>query len=84
MAFDWLRRERKTNAAIRLAASMLHSAYISLGIGDVDWNIDCAIQKCGGEPRTVYYGYTARFHFSRYTVMSGHRYRGIIRDIYGE
>ncbi|MCM1107948.1 MAG: hypothetical protein NC388_02700 [Clostridium sp.] len=84
MAFDRLRRERKTDAAIRLAASMLHSAYISLGISDVDWDIDCAIQKCGGEPRTVHYGYTARFHFSRDTEMSEHRYRSIIRDIYGE
>lgn len=84
MAFDRLRRERKTDAAIRLAASMLHSAYISLGIGDVDWDIDCAIQKCGGEPRTVYYGYTARFHFSRDTQMSEHRYNAIKNELYGK
>lgn len=84
MAFDRLRKEKKTDAAIRLAGTMLHSASICLGIGDIDWDIDFAIQKCGGEPRTAYCGYTAKFHFSRETEMSEHRYRSIRQEIYGE
>lgn len=84
MAFDRLRKERKTAAALRLAGAMLHGMSICLGIGDADWEIDLAIQKCGGEPRTNYYGYAARFHFSRETEMSEHKYRNIIKEIYGE
>lgn len=84
MAFDRLRKEKKTDAAIRLAGTMLHSTSICLGIGDTDWDIDLPIQQCGGEPRTAYHGYTARFHFLRETVMSEHRYRSIREEIYGE
>jgi hypothetical protein len=84
MAFDRLRREKKNDAALRLAGTMLHSTSICLGIGDTDWEIDLAIQKCGGEPRTNYCGYAARFHFSRETEMSELRYRHIKKDIYGD
>ncbi len=83
MAFDRLRRERKTDAAIRLAGTLLHSQSICLGIGDIDWEIDVAIQKCGGGPRTVYHGYSARFHFSQDTEMSEHRYKAIREELYG-
>lgn len=84
MAFDRLRRERKTDAAIRLAGTLLHSQSICLGIGDTDWEIDIAIQECGGEPRTTYHGYSARFHFSRNTEMSEQRYNAIRNELYGE
>lgn len=30
---------------------MLRGTYISLGIGDTDWEIDTALHKCGGEPK---------------------------------
>ena len=83
MAFDRLRRERKADAAIRLAGTLLHSQSICLGIGDTDWEIDIAIQ-CGGEPRTTYHGYSARFHFSRNTEMSEQRYNAIRNELYGE
>ena len=84
MAFDRLRRERKTDAAIRLAGTLLHSQSICLGIGDTDWKIDTAIQECGGQPRTAYHGYSARFYFSRNTEMSEHRYNAIRNELYGE
>jgi hypothetical protein len=84
MAFDRLCKENKTDAAIRLAHAMLHSQSICLGLGDMEWDIDLTIQKCGGEPRTNYCGYAARFHFSRETEMSEHRYRSIRNEIYGE
>ena len=32
----------------------------------------------------LYCGYAARFHFSRETEMSEHRYRSIRNEIYGE
>jgi len=52
MAFDRLRKEDKTDSALKLARCMLHGTSISLGIGDIDWEIDRAIQQCGGVPRT--------------------------------
>ena len=48
-AFDRLRREKRKDAALRLAGCMLRGTYISLGIGDTDWEIDTALHKCGGE-----------------------------------
>lgn len=48
MAFDRLRKEDKTDSALKLARCMLHGTSISLGIGDIDWEIDRAIQQCGG------------------------------------
>ena len=56
-AFDRLRREKRKDAALRLAGCMLRGTYISLGIGDTDWEIDTALHKCGGEPKTGY-GFT--------------------------
>lgn len=44
-AFDHLRHERKSDSALRLAHHLLHYDRISLGIGEVDWEIDLAIQK---------------------------------------
>lgn len=49
-AFDHLRHERKTDSALRLAHHLLHYDRISLGIGEVDWEIDMAILKFGGTP----------------------------------
>lgn len=43
MAFDRLRKEDKTDSALKLARCMLHGTSISLGIGDIDWEIDRAI-----------------------------------------
>lgn len=82
MAFDYLRKQQKTDAALRLAGCMLHHSCISLGIGDVDWDIDMTIQKCGGEPRTGW-RYTAHFHFNRETEMEESKYREIREELYG-
>lgn len=48
MAFDRLRKEDKKDSALKLARCMLQNASISLGIGDIDWDIDMAIRQCGG------------------------------------
>lgn len=45
MAFDKLCRENKKDSALRLAGCMLKHSYISLGIGDIDWEIDMAIRN---------------------------------------
>lgn len=44
-AFDHLRHERMSDSALRLAHHLLHYDRISLGIGEVDWEIDMAIQS---------------------------------------
>ena len=69
-AFDHLRQERKTDSALRLAHHLLHYDRISLGIGEVDWEID------GGNPRTGY-RYTAHFSFKGETDMEKERYEEI-------
>ena len=73
---DHLRQERKTDSALRLAHHLLHYDRISLGIGEVDWEIDMAIQKFGGNPRTGY-RYTAHFSFKGETEMEKERYEEI-------
>lgn len=82
MAFDRLRKEDKKDSALKLARCLLYGASISLGIGDIDWDIDMAIQQSGGEPRTGY-RYTAYFHFNRETEMETERYDGIVKELYG-
>ena len=82
MAFDKLTKENKIDSALRLAQNLLRNTSISLGIGDIDWDIDMAIQQCGGEPRTGY-GYTARFHFNRNTEMEKSKYDRIVKELYG-
>ena len=72
-AFDRLRREKRKDAALRLAGCMLRGTYISLGIGDTDWEIDTALHKCGGEPKTGY-GNMAHFHFDGETEMETEKY----------
>ena len=67
-AFDRLRREQRKDAALRLAGCMLRGTYISLGIGDTDWEIDTALHQCGG------YGHTAHFHFDGETEMETEKY----------
>ncbi|MBQ6880823.1 MAG: hypothetical protein IJN52_11555 [Bacteroidales bacterium] len=75
-AFDHLRQERKSDSALRLAHHLLHYDRISLGIGEVDWEIDMAIQKFGGNPR-IGYRYTAHFSLNAETEMEKERYEEI-------
>ena len=75
-AFGHLRHEKKTDSALRLAHHLLHYDRISLGIGEVDWEIDMAIQKFGGSPRTGY-RYSAHFSFNAETEMEKVRYEEI-------
>lgn len=82
MAFDRLRKEDKKDSALKLARCLLRGTSISLGIGEIDWDIDLAIQQCGGELRTGY-RYTAYFHFNRTTEMEKERYDEIVKELYG-
>lgn len=82
MAFDRLRKEDKKDSALRLARCLLQGTSISLGIGDIDWDIDMAIRQCGGAPRTGY-RYTAYFHFNRDTEMEKEKYDRIVKELYG-
>lgn len=75
-AFDHLMHERKSDSALRLAHHLLHYDRISIGIGEVDWEIDMAIQKFGGNPR-IGYRYTAHFSFNAETAMEKERYEEI-------
>jgi hypothetical protein len=64
------------------SSALLYGTSISLGIGDIDWEIDRAIQQCGGVPRTGY-RYTAYFHFNRNTEMAKEIYDKIVKELYG-
>ena len=72
MAFYRLRKEDKTDSALKLARCMLH----------IDWEIDRTIQQCGGEPKTGY-RHTAHFHFNRNTEVEKKRYDKIVKELYG-
>ena len=74
MAFDRLRKENKKDSALRLARCLLQGTSISLGIGDIDWDIDTA---------STGYRYTAHFHFNRKTEMVKERYDEIVKELYG-
>ncbi len=76
MAFDYLKHGKKADPALRLAYHLLHYGSISLDIGEVDWEIDMAIQKFGGNPRTGY-RYTAHFSFNAETEMEKEKYNEI-------
>lgn len=82
MAFYRLRKEDKTDSALKLARCMLHGTSIFLGIGDIDWEIDRAIQQCGEEPKTGC-RHTAHFHFNRNTEVEKKRYDKIVKELYG-
>ena len=49
LAFIKLRGEGKKDSALRLAAALLDSSCISLGLGDIDWEIQDAIEYCAGK-----------------------------------
>lgn len=78
-AFDYLRHEHKTFSALRLAHHLLHHEGISLGIGDTDWDIDMALQRYGGEPRSGY-GHSARFDFNGKTVMERDKFQQVFHE----
>ena len=82
MAFDRLRKDDRKDSALKLARCLLRDTSISLGIGDIDWDIDTAIRQCGGEPKTGY-RYTAYFHFNRNTEMEKKRDDKIVKELYG-
>ena len=82
MAFDRLCKEDKKDSALKLAGCLLRNTSISLGIGDIEWEIDMAIRQCGGEPKTGY-RYTAYFHFNRNTEMAKEIYDKIVKELYG-
>lgn len=52
LAFIKLRGEDKKDAALRLAAALLDSKSISLGLGDIDWEIQNAIEYCAGQEKS--------------------------------
>ena len=72
-ACDMLRREKRMDAALRLAGCMLRGTYKALGSCDTDWEIDTALHKCGGEPKTGY-RHMAHFHFDGETEMATEKY----------
>ena len=41
--------------------------------GNTDWEIDTALHKCGGKPKTGY-GHMAHFHFDGETEMETEKY----------
>ena len=53
LAFDRLRSEKKTDAALTLASALIKSQSITLGLGDTDWEIQSALEYCGYTPPTV-------------------------------
>lgn len=62
-ALALLTKEGKTLSAKRLESAMKNNC-IMLGIDDIDWDIQMALENFGGVVRTNYRGYFAKFYFN--------------------
>lgn len=81
MAFCKLRKESITDSALRLANSLLFSESISLGIGDIDWEIELALNYCGAKPK-IGIRQVAHFNFNGFTKLSQSHYENLTREFY--
>ena len=66
-ALDLLINKGSLDSAKRLSNAMDKGDYISLGLGDIDWEIETALEKIGGYGCVVTnrIGYGARFYFNK-------------------
>ena len=66
-ALDLLINNGSLDSAKRLSNAIDKGNYISLDIGDIDWEIETALEKIGGYGCVVTnsIGYGARFYFNK-------------------
>ena len=66
-ALDLLMSNGSLESAKRLSNAMNKGNYISLDMGDIDWEIETALEKIGGYDCVVTnrIGYGARFYFHK-------------------
>ena len=66
-ALDLLINNGSLDSAKRLSNAINKGNYISLDIGDIDWEIETALEKIGGYGCVVINrtGYWARFYFNK-------------------
>ena len=66
-ALDLLMSNGSLESAKRLSNAMNKGNYISLDMGDIDWEIETALEKIGGYDCVVTnrIGYRARFYFNK-------------------
>ena len=66
-ALDLLINNGSLDSAKRLSNAIDKGNYISLDIGDIDWEIETALEKIGGYGFVVtnLIGYGARFYFNK-------------------
>lgn len=81
MAFFKLYRDEKKDAALRLANCILSYDSIKLNLGDIDWEIEAAIEYCGGHT-SVGRKYMAAFNFRGITLIPEERYQSLIKEFY--
>ena len=72
-AFDRLRREKRKDAALRLAGCMPSVPSTPLGRGATDCDLSPALHNRCGEPKTGH-GHMAHFHFDGETEMETEKY----------
>lgn len=81
MAFFRLYRDGQKDAALRLANCILSHDGIKLSVGDTDWEIEAAINYCGGHA-SVGSRYIASFSFTGKTDISEERCQSLVREFY--
>lgn len=81
LAFFKLYQDKKIDAALRLANCILSHDSITLGIGDVDWEIEIALNYCGAHP-SVGRKYMANFNFKGKTLLPEEQYASLMREFY--
>lgn len=81
MAFFKLYRDGQKDAALRLANCILSHDVIKLSVCDTDWEIEAAINYCGGQA-SVGRNYIASFNFTGKTMMPEERCQSLKREFY--
>ena len=81
MAFFKLYFERKTNSAARLASALIGSNSITMGFGDIEWEIEEALIFCGAHP-SIGKRNNSYFGFNGITKMNEGHYKHLKSLIY--
>lgn len=81
LAFFKLYQDKKKDAALRLANCIFSHDSITLSIGDIDWEIEIALNYCGAHP-SVGRRYMASFNFKGKTKLPEGHYESLMREFY--
>lgn len=86
MAFDYLLSEGKKDSALKIAKVLLNDrdVKLSLGLNDIDWDIQTAIERCGAEVKSNWNGNIAFFNLEYYHILDEKKFNEMYDMLYSE